>query len=83
MKQIGLSLSVALMLSSCATAPGVNGHLYPVAGPAIAQAPPRVYTVTLNMLWLQRHTSATLPNKEVCPGSLKTLGQNDPAARSM
>ena len=83
MKRIALSLWVALMVSGCVTAPGVHGHLYPVEGPVTVQAPAPIYTVTLNMLSVKRDISATLPNGEVCQGSLQTLGQNDPAARSM
>jgi len=39
-----------------------------------------VYKVTLDMLSVKRRISA---NAEVCQGSLRTLGQHEPDARSM
>jgi hypothetical protein len=83
MKQITLSLLMTMMISGCVLVVDKHGHLYPVEGPAAAQSPPHIYTVTMNVVMLVGTLSATLPDGEVCHGNMAKLDATDPASRNM
>jgi hypothetical protein len=85
MKLIVLLLLSSMVLAGC---PGdilvkVPGHLYPIEGALVAQAPLPVYKVTISGVGNSGTMSATLQGGEVCNGRWARLRPDDPSANGL
>jgi hypothetical protein len=81
LRLLTMLVSTATLLSGCII--GGGGHLFPVQGPAAAQNPPAVYSLSVSGQFNTGTLTATLENNESCSGTWVQPKDTDRSAGQM